>query len=94
MPIYLVLLAYGLAFVLALLLLYRFEPLHWSLHLASVLVALAIGMWKLPPVLTTPEGTLAVGAVFLFLFTWGAFAPFFHRWHYHGHHHPTPGRKA
>ncbi|MDZ7639981.1 MAG: hypothetical protein U5J83_17315 [Bryobacterales bacterium] len=85
MPFFLVILAYGSAVALAFLLLYRFEPLHWALHVLCLIAALAIGLVKLPSELTTPEGTLAVGAVFFFLFTWGAFAPFFYRWHYHGH---------
>ena len=87
MPFYLVLLAYGSAAAVAVLLLYRFEPIHWVLHVISLIAALAIGFMKLPPELTTPEGTLVVGAAFSFLFIWGAFAPFFHRWHYHAQKH-------
>ncbi len=94
MPIYFVLFAYGLALGTALLLLYRFEPLPWQWHLASLMVALGIGMLRLPPVLSTPEGTLAVGMVFVFLFSWGGLAPFFHRWHYHGDEHRAVGHKA
>ena len=87
MPFYFVLLSYGLAVAVAFLLLYRFEPVHWALHIISLIAALAIGFVTLPPELTTPEGTLVVGSAFSFLFTWGAFAPFFYRWHYHGQEH-------
>jgi hypothetical protein len=87
MPFYLVLLAYGLAVGFAFLLLYRFEPVHWALHTLSLVAALALGLVRLPHEFTTAEGTLLVGTVFLFLFTWGAFAPFFYRWHYDGHPH-------
>lgn len=89
MPFYLVLLAYGLTVAVAFLLLYRFGPVHWAFHTISLIAALAIGFVKLPPELTTPEGTVAVGSAFLFLFTWGAFAPIFHRWHYHRQGHST-----
>lgn len=84
MPFSLVLLAYGLAVALALLLLYRFEPVHWALHVLSVVAAFAIGLVRLPVGLATPEATVTIGTVFLFLFTWGAAAPFFRFWHFDG----------
>jgi len=72
-----VILAYGCSGVLALLLLYLSGPRRWYWHLLSVLLALVIGLVPLPKSLNTPQGSLWIGVVFVFLFLWGAAAPFF-----------------
>lgn len=81
----LVLLAYGCATALAFLLLYRYEPVHWALHVLSLIAAMALDFVRLPQNLSGPEGTVFTGTIFLFLFCWGAFAPFFYKWHYRRH---------
>jgi hypothetical protein len=83
MSVYLVVLCYGAAAVAALLLLYRFEPTRWIWHVLSLCLALAVGLVQLPERLSSPAGTLAVGSLFVLLFFWGAFAPFFRKYHYH-----------
>lgn len=88
---YLVALCYSSALALALVLLWYFGPKHWYWHVLSVVAALALGMVPLPGPWSSPEATLAVGWVFLFLFTWGIAGPFFvlaHHPPFHGHHHP------
>jgi hypothetical protein len=62
-------LVYGFSFVLAVALLYFFEA-RWFWHVLSLAAALAVGLAPLPPELHIPD--LAVGAVFLLLFVWGA----------------------
>jgi hypothetical protein len=84
MSLYWVVLCYGVAAVLAFLLLYRFEPIRWFWHVFGVAAAVAIGLAHLPPPWTTPSGTLAVGSLFLFLILWGSLFPLFRTFHYHG----------
>ncbi len=77
----LVMLLYGAAVLLALALLYLFEPVRWYWHLMAVAVAIAAGLAPLPPDWRTPLGDALVGCVFLFLFVWGICAPAFRKFH-------------
>jgi hypothetical protein len=85
MSVYWVMLGYGAALTLALLLLFRFEPIAWIWHLLSLCAGFAIGLIPLAPPWNSPAGTLAIGSLVLFLIAWGAFAPIFRRFHYHAH---------
>jgi hypothetical protein len=82
MSVYWVVLSYGVAVTVALVLLYRFEPVHWIWHILSVCAALGVGLVRLPPTLSSPAATVVVGSLFMFLFTWGAFAPLFRKHHF------------
>ena len=84
----LVALCYGSALLVALVLLWRFGAKSWYWHLLSVVAAFAVGLTPLPPSLNTPEGTLAVGWLFILLSVWGIAAPAF-AWmeHHPGLHH-------
>jgi hypothetical protein len=75
----LVILAYGIAFVLAIVLLRFFHGrhCHWYWHVAAIFGALAIGLVPPPERWASPALDLAVGSVFIFLFMWGAAAPLF-----------------
>jgi hypothetical protein len=82
-----VFLIFGGAAVLALALLYFFHA-NWYWHVASVSLALVIGLMP-PDRIPVPAawGTtrdLVVGAIFAFLAIWGLGAPLFRR-----HHQPT-----
>jgi hypothetical protein len=70
-------LAYGAAAMLALLALYFFHARHWYWHVASVLLALAIGFAPIPPNWNDPGTDLAVGMLLVFLLFWGILAPLF-----------------
>jgi hypothetical protein len=72
-----VFLAYGFAALLAVLLLLIFRAKSWYWHALSVLVALVIGLIPIPEQFNTPQGTLAIGSIFTFLFFWGVAAPLF-----------------
>lgn len=85
MSVYWVVLCYGAAVAVALLLLYLFEPIHWIWHVLSICIAVGIGLMSLPPALSTPGGTMLVGAGFLLLFSWGILAPLFRQFHRHSH---------
>lgn len=74
-------LAYGLAILLALALLYVFQA-KWFWHALSLAAALALGLSPLPAEWRIPD--LLLGAVFLFLFVWGVGMPAFR--HHHAHH--------
>ena len=84
----LVALCYGSALLVALVLLWRFGAKSWYWHLLSVVAAFAVGLTPLPASLNTPEGTLAVGWLFILLSVWGIAAPAF-AWieHHPGLHH-------
>jgi hypothetical protein len=87
----LVALCYGSALVVSLALLWYFGVKHWYWHVFSFVLAIAIGLTPLPDAFNTPQMTLVVGWVFLFLFVWGVGAPFFVLAHEHphfGHHVP------
>jgi len=75
----LVILAYGIAFVLAIVLLRFFHGrhCHWYWHVAAIIGALAIGLVPPPERWSGPILDLAIGTVFVFLFMWGAAAPLF-----------------
>jgi hypothetical protein len=68
---------YGCSILAALLLLYFLRPKAWYWHLLSVAAALVIGLTPFPEGWHSPTADLVVGAVFLFLFFWGAGAIFF-----------------
>lgn len=78
------LLAYGAAIFLPLWLLYVFHARSWFWHALSVAAALSIGFTPVPPEWNRPTTDVLIGFVVLFLFVWGAAAPFFRI-----HHHPT-----
>ena len=81
----LVMLIYGVAVVLALALLYLFEPVHWYWHVLAFLVAMAIGLTPLPAAWHSPLNDALVGCAFLFLFTWAVCAPLFRKFHRERH---------
>ncbi len=70
-------LTYGASALLALAALYFFHARHWYWHVAAVLVALVLGLLRLPEGWNRPEMDLVVGAVIVFLLFWGILAPFF-----------------
>ncbi len=74
-----VIIAYGAAAVLALFWLYRSGTKAWYWHLASAVIALAIGLVPIPEQFNTPVVSLIIGTVFVFLFSWALAAPFFAR---------------
>lgn len=90
MPATVVLAVYGSSAILALALLYFLRCRHWYWHVAALLVSLGIGLFPLPEAWHTPPRELTIGGLFLFLFLWGAGAPFFPRHHAHAHHHAPP----
>lgn len=73
-----VMLCYGAAILLALVLLYFFRA-HWVLHLLSVVLAFAVGLYPPPEALQTPLGDVIIGCLFLFLLFWGVGAIFVKR---------------
>ena len=73
----LVALCYGSALLLALILLWRFGVKSWYWHVLSLAAAVAVGLTPLPQSLNTPQGTLGVGWVFVFLVVWAVAAPVF-----------------
>jgi hypothetical protein len=81
----LVALAYGAAVIVALLLLYGFEPVPWYWHLLAFLAAMAIGLSPLPAAWHSPRNDALVGCAFLFLFTWAVCAPLFREFHRERH---------
>lgn len=70
-----VLLAYGLAFGLALALLYALRSLHWYWHVLSVLIALFVGL--MPPFggWSGQRYDLLIGGLFVFFLIWGVGSP-------------------
>jgi hypothetical protein len=72
-----VLIAYGCACLLALILLFLNGPRRWYWHILSLLVALGVGLTPIPAKLNTPNGSLIIGSVFTFLMVWGVAAPLF-----------------
>jgi Na+/H+ antiporter NhaD/arsenite permease-like protein len=79
-------LTYGMAALLALLLLYLFRAKHWSWHVASVLAAFLIGIMVPPEGWASQRYDLAIGAIFFFLCLWGIAGIFFRRPHETPHH--------
>lgn len=80
-------LAYGIAAMLALLALYLFHARHWYWHVASMLLALAIGFTPMPAEWNRPDVDLAVGMLLVFLLFWGILAPLFRFPHTEHHKH-------
>jgi len=74
-----VILTYGSAAVLALLLLFFARAKAWYWHILSILAALVIGLVPIPPRFNSFQATLVVGFVFTFLILWGIAAPLFRR---------------
>ena len=72
-----VMIAFGCAFLLALMLLFFKGPRRWYWHILSLLVALGVGLTPVPAKLNTPQGSMIIGSVFTFLFVWGVAAPLF-----------------
>ena len=73
----LVALCYGAAVAFSLTLLWYFGVQYWIWHALSFISALILGLTPLPEKFADPTWTLAVGCVFLVLFSWGAVAPLF-----------------
>ena len=73
---------YATSMGLALILLVIFHARPWYIHAVSVLLALGIGIVPPPAGWGGPAYDLSVGALFVFLFTYGAAAPLF-RTHHH-----------
>ena len=82
-----VILAYGCSVGLALLLLYFVNIRAWAWHIASVALALFIGLIPNPFGLTRPTVDLMIGSLFTFLVIWGLGEVAFHSETHH-HHHP------
>ena len=76
-----VVLTYGMAAALALLLLYLFRAKRWYWHVASLLVALGLGAMTPPESLVSQRYDLAIGGIFFFLCLWGMAGMFFPRAH-------------
>ncbi len=69
---------FGAAFLVALLALYvRHAAWYW--HVLSVAAAVAIGLYRFPDAYRPPD--LLTGAVFIFLFVWGAGEIVMHPFH-------------
>ena len=75
MSLLLVASCYASATALSLYLLWHFGAKHWIWHALSAALAFTIGLVHLPAFFDTPEGTLMVGWVFVFLLIWGIAAP-------------------
>jgi hypothetical protein len=68
---------YGGAALIALALLYFLRARAWYWHVLSLVVALTVGLIPIAPKYNTTQGTLVIGAVFVFFLLWGVAAPFF-----------------
>jgi hypothetical protein len=82
---------YGSAALLALLALWYFGVKKFYWHALSIVAAFAIGLVHLPEEFTSPNYTLVIGWLFVFLFLWGVAAPVVavlrHPPQFHLHHH-------
>lgn len=87
-----VVLAYGASLGLALLLLYYVHLRAWAVHIASVALALCIGLIPNPFGWTRPSLDLATGALFTFLLVWGVGELAFHSEAHHHHRQHPPHR--
>jgi hypothetical protein len=72
-----VMIAFGCACLLALILLFLKGPSRWYWHILSVLLGLGVGLTPVPAKLNTPQGSMIIGSVFTFLVVWGVAAPLF-----------------
>ena len=86
-----VVLCYGSAVGLALVMLWYSGPKSWYLHLLGIAAAIGAGSVPLSGYWSTPDGTLRVGFAFLFLLFWGVgglgMSLWRHEWHWHLRHH-------
>ena len=82
-----VVLAYGCSVGLALLLLYYANIRAWAWHIASVALAMFIGLIPNPFGWTRPTVDLMTGSLCTFLLIWGLGELAFHSETHH-HHHP------
>ena len=85
-------LAYGCSVGLALFLLYYVHVRAWAWHIASVALAMFIGLIPNPFAWTRPTVDLMTGSLFTFLLIWGLGELAFHSEAHHHHHHPPPRR--
>ena len=86
MSTWVVLLTYSSAAIVALALLYYFEPIRWYWHVAAVAIAIGMGLVPIPADWAKPQSDLMVGWLFSLIFVWGVAAPLFRRFH-HAHAH-------
>ena len=69
--------AYCCAAILAVLLLFFSGPKRWYWHILSLAAALAVGLMPIPVKYSTPQTSVAIGVLFVFLLLWGGAAPCF-----------------
>jgi hypothetical protein len=69
--------AYCFSAALAGLLLFFSGPKRWYWHLLSLAAALAVGLTPVPVKWNTPQASVVIGVIFVFLFLWGVAAPVF-----------------
>ena len=69
--------AYCFSAALAVLLLVFSGPKRWYWHILSLAAALAVGLTPVPVKWNTPQASVVIGVIFVFLFLWGAAAPVF-----------------
>lgn len=89
-----VFLVYTASFLLAVFLLWRYTAPRWYWHVASVIIALGIGLMPPRGDFSGPIYDMTVGALFIFFFVWGAgivveriaHHTWFHFRHGSGHH--------
>jgi hypothetical protein len=77
MPGWLVFLAYGAAFCLAVYADYLYPRIGWQWRVLAICLALAIGFTPPSAQLNGPAFDLLVGSVFTFFFVWGISEAFF-----------------
>lgn len=79
-----VMLSYSSAAIVALILLYWFEPIRWYWHVLAIVIAIGLGLVPIPAEIANPRSDLVIGSVFVLLLFWGAAAPPFRSFH-HAH---------
>lgn len=82
-----VVVVYGFAVTLALLLLHFLHMRAWYWHALSIAAAAGIGTVQVPDRWIGPTFDLAIGFFFVFLAVWGLAAPFFRHPHHDHHRH-------
>jgi|WetSurMetagenome_2_1015567.scaffolds.fasta_scaffold761435_1 hypothetical protein len=78
-------LIYLAAVILAVGLVAFLKPIAWHYHVLAVLVALGLGMAKIPEQWSGPSTDLAVGFCFTFLLLWGLAGLIFREGIHHKH---------